>query len=170
MDYKDFITSLEHSAEIIKMQLKGVVEVQTQWKPKPEKWSILEVVNHLYDEEKDDFRKRLDLTLHSPDKEWPGIDPEGWVIEHKYSEKDFQQSVNSFFTEREKSIYWLKNLSAPNWDQIYQHPIIGPLSAGDLLAAWATHDFLHLRQISELQAGYLNVLAAPYSSRYASPG
>ena len=129
----------------------------------------MEVVNHLYDEEKDDFRKRLDLTLHKPEEEWPGIDPQGWVIAHEYSTKDFHQSVKNFFDERAKSIQWLNNLSVPEWDTLHQHQILGPLSAADLLAAWAAHDYLHLKQISELQAGYLNILARPYSTKYASP-
>ena len=169
MDYKYFISSLENSAEKIRILLEGISKEQSKWKPNPEKWSILEVVNHLYDEEKDDFRKRLDLTLHKPEEEWPRIDPQGWVIAHEYSTKDFHQSVKNFFDERAKSIQWLINLSVPEWDTIHQHQIIGPLSAADLLAAWAAHDYLHLKQISELQAGYLNILARPYSTKYASP-
>jgi hypothetical protein len=170
MDYTYFISSLKKSAEKIKLLLEDVSEEQSKWKPKPKKWSILEVINHLYDEEKDDFRKRLDLTLHAPDEEWPGIDPEGWVSSHEYRKKEFRPSVINFFDERAKSIKWFNTLSDPNWEQIYQHPIIGPLSAADLLAAWAAHDYLHLRQLSDLQAGYLNVLAKPHSTKYASPG
>ncbi len=78
MDPNHFISSLENSAKKIKSLLEGVSEEQVKWKPQPEKWSILEVINHLYDEERDDFRKRLNLTLHTPDEDWPGIDPEGW--------------------------------------------------------------------------------------------
>jgi len=170
MDYNYFISSLEDSAKKIEILLEGVLEEQSKWKPTPEKWSILEVINHLYDEEKDDFRKRLDLTLHTPYDNWPGIDPEAWVISHEYNKKDFQQSVKNFFDERKKSIEWLSTLSAPDWKQVHQHPSIGPLSAADLLAAWAAHDFLHLKQLSDLRARYLNVLARPHSTKYASPG
>ncbi|NUP91044.1 MAG: DinB family protein, partial [Candidatus Sumerlaeia bacterium] len=31
----------------------------------------------------------------------------------------------------------------------HRHPKAGPLRAGDLLAAWAAHDALHLRQIAK---------------------
>ena len=57
MDPNHFISSLENSAKKIKSLLEGVSEEQVKWKPQPEKWSILEVINHLYDEERDDFRK-----------------------------------------------------------------------------------------------------------------
>jgi len=80
MNSNYFISSLENSAKKIEHLLDGVSEKQAKWKPQPEKWSILEIVNHLYDEEKEDFRKRIDLTRHYQDREWPGIDPEGWVF------------------------------------------------------------------------------------------
>ena len=169
MDINYFISSLENSAKKIESLLMGVSDEQAKWKPNPDKWSILEVINHLYDEEKDDFRKRIDLTLHSQDKEWPGIDPEGWVQSHDYYNKDYKQSVDNFLDERNKSLEWLKTLQNPGWERVYQHPILGTLAAGDLLAAWTAHDYLHLRQLSNLQAGYLNILASPFSTKYASP-
>jgi len=58
MDPNHFISSLENSAKKIKSLLEGVSEEQVKWKPQPEKWSILEVVNHLYDEERDDLQAR----------------------------------------------------------------------------------------------------------------
>jgi hypothetical protein len=169
MDPNHFISSLENSAKKIKSLLEGVSEEQVKWKPQPEKWSILEVVNHLYDEERDDFRKRLDLTLHTPDEDWPGIDPEGWAQAHEYYKKDYHQSVRNFLSERKQSLEWLKTLPDPGWERTHHHPIIGPLAAADLLAAWATHDYLHLRQLADLQAGYLNIIADPFSTKYASP-
>ena len=169
MESKYFIDSLEKSGDKIRIMLENVSDEQARWKPAPEKWSILEVVNHLYDEERDDFRKRIDLTLYSPDEDWPGIDPEKWAMEREYNKRDFTDSLNKFFAERYKSIEWLRALNDPDWDQIYQHPVIGPLSAADLLAAWAAHDYLHLRQLAGLWAGYLNVMAEPHSTKYASP-
>jgi hypothetical protein len=35
--------------------LRGVTEAQARWKPAPEEWSILEVINYLCDEEREDF-------------------------------------------------------------------------------------------------------------------
>jgi len=169
MDINYFISSLEDSAKKIENYLRGVSDEQAGWKPRPEKWSVLEVVNHLYDEEKYDFRKRIDITLHKPDEDWPPIDPVGWVQDHEYYKKDYQLSVNNFILERNRSLEWLRTLSKPDWNQIYKHPVIGPLKAGDLLASWATHDYLHLKQLSDLQAQYLSILANPYSTKYASP-
>jgi hypothetical protein len=169
MDFNHFVTSLKKSAEKIEAMSKGVSEDQARWKSEPEKWSILEVINHLYDEEREDFRKRLDLTLHHPKEQWPGIDPQSWVSLRNYNQKDYQDSLHNFLSERDKSLQWLKSLSSPNLNQNYTHPIIGTLTAGDLLAAWAAHDYLHIRQVANLQIKYLDTMARPFSIRYASP-
>jgi hypothetical protein len=169
MNAKYFISSLDISVMKIKTAVDGVTDEQARWKPQPEKWSILEVINHLYDEERYDFRMRLDLILNHPGKEWPGNDPEGWVKDRQYNKRDFSESWENFFKERTKSLRWLNALSQPVWDQTYEHPVFGALSAGDLLAAWAAHDYLHLKQLAGLQAQYLDKLAQPFSIRYASP-
>ncbi len=44
-----------------------------RWKPSPERWSLLEIVNHLADEEALDFRTRIERTLRDPSGAWPPI-------------------------------------------------------------------------------------------------
>ena len=54
-----------------------------------------------------------------------------------------------FEAERARSIEWLRGLAAPNWDSTHRHPKLGPMRAGDIMAAWAAHDALHLRQLAK---------------------
>lgn len=163
LDY--FTTRLSHNADTIRTLIEGVMEDQARWKPSPQEWSILEVINHLYDEEHEDFRRRLDLLLHHPDQPWPDIDPEGWVVERRYNQRDLEASFNDFLQERRYSLSWLKSLSSPAWETTYNHPEIAQLSAKDLLASWVAHDFLHIRQLTELHWQYLS--AKPYIVAYA---
>ncbi len=167
VDY--FISGLESGGKKLELFLTDISLEQAAWKPHPDKWSVIEVVNHLCDEEKDDFRKRLDLTLFHSGEEWPRIDPEGWARDREYYKRDFKQSVNNFLGERKISLQWLKKLTDVDFGQYYQHPIIGKLAAGDLLASWLCHDYLHLRQLATLQIQYLDIIAKPFSTRYASP-
>jgi hypothetical protein len=155
------------NAEIIRGLVSGIPGAEARWKPSPEKWSILEVVNHLDDEEREDFRQRLDLVLHRPGEPWPGIDPQGWVTSRRYADRDPVESLDRFLRERERSVAWLDGLGAPAWDNRREHPIAGTLRAGDLLHSWLAHDFLHIRQIARLRYEYVSHLAAPYSTKYA---
>lgn len=167
MDLEYLTARLSENAETIQSLARGVAEEQARWKPTPDEWSIVEVINHLYDEEREDFRLRLDLTLHQPGQPWPGIDPEGWAVERRYNERELKPSLKAFLEERERSVAWLAGLSSPDWKADYNHPQAGELSAGDLLASWLAHDFLHLRQLAQLHWQYISRLAEPYTTRYA---
>jgi hypothetical protein len=145
----------------------AVSQAHGRRKPDPGSWSILEVINHLYDEEREDFRQRLDLTLHRPETEWPSIDPEGWVTSRDYQQRDLQQSIANFAAERQRSIEWLQSLHQPDWSRARTHPSGFVLRAGDLLSAWVAHDILHLRQLVELHYHLATVEAAPYAVEYA---
>jgi hypothetical protein len=167
MNSQTMIDRLAADLEVFRSLLRGIPAEQASWKPAPEKWSVLEVVGHLYDEERDDFRMRVDLTLHHPDTPWPRIDPEGWARERKYNEREFAPTLDGFLAERETSVGWLRTLIDPDWTVSRHHPAAGTLSAGDFLTSWVAHDFLHLRQLSRLYWAYYAHLAEPFSVRYA---
>jgi hypothetical protein len=167
MEHEEIIKRLAHSEEGIRGLVSGLGVKQARWRPEAGKWSILEVINHLYDEERDDFRKRLDLTLHQPEVTWPPNDPEAWVTERKYNERDLKKSLENLLSERRISIAWLKDLRFPQWESAYEHPIFGKISAGDILCAWLAHDYFHARQISNLLLEYTRLLSEPFSIGYA---
>jgi hypothetical protein len=146
--------------------VEAVSEEDARWKPDTESWSILEVINHLYDEERLDFRVRLDIILHHPDQPWPPIDPQGWVLERRYNERALSESLERFLAEREKSLIWLCALDSPDWDQNYKSPF-GNISAGDMFAAWVTHDHIHMRQLVELHRAKTEIEASSYKLAYA---
>jgi hypothetical protein len=138
-----------------------------RWTPAPGKWSLLQLVNHLADEEREDFKVRLDHVLHKPGVEWPSIDPEGWVESRDYAAQDYGPSLERFLAERQRSLEWLGTLSDPDWSASYNHPAFGTLRAGDLMASWVAHDHLHMRQALGLMQGSLCAAVEPYSTDYA---
>jgi len=89
MEYQTLFHELTYSIEIIRSLLMGISQEDAKIKPTPEAWSILEVTCHLRDEERQDFRARLDSILHHPNDPFDAIDPQGWVTERKYNEQDF---------------------------------------------------------------------------------
>ena len=169
MDQPKVIQQLETNLETIEHFYAGVSTKQARWKPEPAKWSMLEILNHLYDEERDDFRKRLTLILENPETEWPPVDPDGWASQKEYNSRDLSDSLEKFRREREGSIEWLRGLQNPNWNIEKTHPLASSLKAGDLLAAWVVHDFLHMRQLANIMVAYTSATAKPYSTKYAAP-
>lgn len=169
MNVEYFIERLSTNRQVIGGLATTVSLEQARWKPSPEKWSILEVLNHLYDEEREDFRHRLELVLTNPEETWPRIDPQDWVTSRRYQERDLDASLKAFLTERDYSLSWLGQLKKPNWQNQYEHPDGRVITAGDLLASWLAHDYLHVRQLARLHWQYVGAIAQPYQTTYGGP-
>jgi hypothetical protein len=166
MDHIAIANQLARNAETIRAILTSIADEQGRWKPTPKDWSILEVINHLYDEEREDFRTRVDYTLHRPGADPPSIDPEGWVTARGYNQRDLGESIENFLHERQQSVAWLQSLTNPDWERSYKRPQF-EIRAGDLLASWLAHDFLHLRQLVELHYAWIKRMSEPYDVVYA---
>jgi len=155
MNHNFIISKLEFDSETFRNLFAGLSKEEYTWKPLPEKWCLLEIICHLYDEEREDFRARLKHTLETPNEPLPSIDPVGWVVSRKYMEQDFDNTVKKFLEERKQSITWLKSLQNPDWKYAYHHPKFGAMSAGMFLHNWLAHDYLHIRQVVGLKYQYL---------------
>ncbi len=167
MDPVYFRDRLAAGGAAIGALVSGIPDGLAGRRPAPDRWSILEIVCHLRDEEREDFRLRIGFTLDRPGEPWPGIDPVGWVSARRYAETDFATALADFQAERRASLDWLANLGTRDWSRAYEHPKLGRMTAGDLLASWACHDLLHLRQLSGVMFALTGTEAEPHRTFYA---
>lgn len=166
MNYQKAMQHLRNNSEVIRLLVQDLDDETARRRPDADSWSILEVVNHLFDEEREDFRAHLNQILYKPEEEWLRIDPQGWVTERQYNGRSLADSLANFLQERQRSLDWLAGLAEPDWETFRAAPW-GNFSAGDLLAAWVAHDILHLRQLVELK--WVSTLPdlRPYDVQYA---
>ena len=167
MTVEEVIFQLTHIADAIHTLLHTISEEQAQWKPVPDTWSIKEVIEHLYNEERLDFRKHLGEMLQVPPQPWGQFRGEEYILA-----ETCRQALKGFVDERAASILWLKGLAAPDWEIKTSTPFSPDgekisLRAGDVLVSWVAHDFLHLRQLNELLYAWNEKQASPYSVDYA---
>jgi uncharacterized damage-inducible protein DinB len=166
MKFTELYQELVNSTEIIRALIANISQEEARIKPSAEDWSILEVICHLYDEEREDFREHLDFILHRQNEEWRQIDPQGWVISRKYNEQDFLEMQTKFFEERKKSLDWLIDQSDADWDVTYTSKF-GSVPAGEMFASWIAHDNLHIRQLVELKRFQIEKITQSYGIGYA---
>ena len=166
MEFEKLYRELQNSTEMIRALLLDITQEEAKVRPDPGSWSILEVVCHLYDEERDDFREHVDFILHRQDEDWHVIDPQRWVRQRRYNEQDFAAMQEKFFAERAKSLDWLKQLHPVDWDTTYISQF-GSTTAGEMLACWVAHDNLHVRQLVELRRIRIQNFTRPYNLEYA---
>ncbi len=167
MNIQPIIERMDRFSSVLPALVSGVGREESLWRPDEKSWSILEIVCHLADEDARDFRPRLERTLAEPQGVWDPIDPEGWAVSRGYREADMEEATARFVGERHRSVVWLMGLGKVDWDRVYVHPKIGPIRAGDLLASWAAHDALHLRQIAKRMYELASRDAAGFETGYA---
>ena len=166
MNVNKSASQLEHQGSAILSLTEDISDRDVRWKPDTESWSILEVLNHLVDEEILDFRRHLAHILYTPQQPWPEIDPQGWVTQHAYNQRSLSQSRKNFQTEREASIAWLLERPSADLDASIDLDW-GSLTAGDMLASWLAHDLLHIRQLVELRYQLTAINVQTYEILYA---
>ena len=156
MDNRQIIDNLARNRSVFDALLSKTNSESACWKASPDQWSLLEVVCHLYDEEREDFRARVKHCLENPELPFLSIDPVGWVTTRKYLAQDFNEKLLSFLKERNDSIEWLRSLENPNWENIHENPKLGVMSANKFLSNWLAHDHIHIRQINRIKYEFLD--------------
>ena len=147
---------LQKNKLVFQSLLENVPRELILWRPRPDKWCLLEIICHLYDEEQLDFRFRAKWVLKKPNTLPPPFNPLDWVKENKYMEQNYNDMLERFIKERDASINWLKSLQNPKWDSFYTHSKLSKVTAKHYLDNWLAHDYLHIRQIIKQKFDFLN--------------
>ena len=143
--------------------------IECRWKPAPDRWSLVEIVNHLAAVEEIDFRQRLGLIAEDPSQDFPPIDVATPAEDGTWAAMDYAESVARWESERAKSLGWLDGVGDIDPDLLYagRGSERVPLHSGDLMSSWIAHDFFHIRQIVRLRWDYLASDETPHSPGYA---
>jgi hypothetical protein len=150
-DSNSIIRELDANASVFSAMFSSVPPEHRKWKSAPGKWCALEILCHLYDEEREDFRARLKHVLQTPTEPLPKAEPLKWHADRNYMEQNYDNMLEKFLDERKQTIAWLSGLENPRWENAYQHPKVGPLPASMFLVNWLAHDYHHIRQLLNLK-------------------
>ncbi len=167
MNFDLFLTRFGATPDTLSTLLQDVPLELARWKPDANPWSMLEIVCHMADEERRDFRPRLQSLLFDEPagSSITPIDPPAWVIEGNYQARDLTSSLSDFQLERQQSLAWLRSLPADF--KLERTAPDREISAGQVLYSWLAHDYLHIRQITRLHYDFLAFKAQAYDIGYA---
>ncbi len=137
-------------------------------RPAPDEWAPVEIVCHWRDEEAEDFGARVRVVL-SGGTSFAPIDPERWAVERRYREADPGDALAAFRRLRGESLALLEAAPAETLTRAVTSPSGLSLSGLDIVAAWVTHDRLHLAQLAGTLARLWADRWQPLRSDYAGP-
>jgi hypothetical protein len=144
-------------------------EATWRGRPAPERWSPVEIICHLRDEETEDFGARIRVALAGGGPFAP-IRPAEWVVERHYQDEDPVKALAAFRSRRGESLALLDSLVSSPGDLQGSGEAGGGalrLSGLDVLAAWVAHDQLHLRQLAGTLACLWAAAHEPLKVEYA---
>jgi len=161
-------TELARLPAVLDALLAGLDGTAWRQRPAATEWSPVEIVCHLRDEETEDFGARLHVIADGGGRFVP-IDPGRWPDERAYRDADPTTALAAFRARRAATLAFLETLAPGRLHHAVSHRGFGALSGLDLLAAWVTHDRLHLAQLAATLARLGARRWAPLHAEYAGP-
>ena len=161
-------TDLARLPLVLDALLSGLDAATWRERPAATEWSPLEIVCHLRDEETEDFGARIRVIAEGGHA-FVTIDPARWVEERRYRDADPIAALAALHERRAASLVFLAGLAPERLRHAVSHARLGALSGLDLLAAWVTHDRLHLAQLAATLARLGARRWAPLRAEYAGP-
>jgi uncharacterized damage-inducible protein DinB len=166
------MTDLERSALLnivgetparLKAALKGVPKKLLLWTPGPGKWSILEIVAHMRDMERDAYLARYRRILAEENPSLPDIDGDICAIRDDYRSLKLPDLLRDWLRLRKECLKLLKSVKGLRWERVGTHETAGPLTMDAFLRRQAIgNDEAHLAQIEGIKkrAAALDALEA----------
>lgn len=147
---------LERFPKVLAAHLEGLPETLLERNEGPNTWTIRDVVAHLADLEAYAWLPRVQFILrHGATEPLPAIEREA------FRQSPEADPLNAFTRQRARNLATLA-LTPADLERQGRHPALGPVTVGQLIAAWATHDLSHLNQITRILAHQNRDAAGPW--------
>jgi hypothetical protein len=162
----EIVQNLERSREEFLASVAGLTEAQAAIRPDPERWSVLDCVEHVafveerflgwllkaekLDAPRIDKAKEAGLMARVPDRSTRVKAPEAVVPGGRFA--TLEQALEQFNVGRSRSIQFAED----HGDNLYclacEHPRFGPVNGVEMLIITAGHSRRHAAQIRETRA------------------
>ena len=144
---------LERTPSVLRILLSGLDDDWTMNNEGPDTFSPYDVIGHLIQGEKTDWKERAIMILeHGTKKSFVPFDRFAQFEESKG--KSLQQLLDEFEKLRKESLDWLRSLNLTEADLAKKgnHPDLGEVSLQQLLSTWVAHDLTHIAQVTRVMA------------------
>ena len=116
MDLDEARSRLAVGVDAIECIVAGIRDEEAGYRPTPDAWCVLDVLDHLRHEEGADFRPRLRAILQDAAAPWPPPVAAGAA---RHAANSARTLVDGFREERAVSLAWLATLDDPDLDRAH---------------------------------------------------
>ena len=145
---RDPLQVLRRTPTDLEQVVAGLPETAAARRPKPQKWSVLEIVAHMFDAELA-FGWRIRSVVTDPGAPLPWFDQDKWAESLQYNSRHLSAELHQFRALREANLVVIESVPRSAWPDHYGiHKLRGRQTLADFVEMEAAHDLNHLRQIS----------------------
>ena len=121
------------------------------WKkrPRPDEWSLLEIICHLRDVDREVNKPRLQKVLNENDPFILGEDTDPWAQERGYINQNGLEALQQLIMTRLEILDMLDAMKTEEWQRPARHAFFGRTALAELVNIIAQHDRLHIRQVHQ---------------------
>jgi uncharacterized damage-inducible protein DinB len=136
----------------LKTALAGLPKKLLAWSPAPGKWSILEIVCHMRDMEREAYLTRYRRIFAEDTPSLPDIDGDALSLERDYRSQKLAEVVRDWKALRKETLKTLKAARGAALERAGIHEGVGRLTIADYLRRHAFgNDEAHLSQIDAIK-------------------
>lgn len=169
-----YFETLAATPQSLKAALKGLSKKVLLWTPAPGKWSILEILCHMRDMEREAYIERYTRILSENEPALPDLDGEALAILRAYRSQKAPEVVREWVALRRQTLQLLRKAGKAQWARAGIHATAGRLTMEDLIRRHAVgNDEAHLRQIEAIKRRFVvleRLAAAPAALAAALKG
>ncbi|MEO8368214.1 MAG: DinB family protein [Candidatus Solibacter sp.] len=147
------ILELQREAPVkLALLIAGKSEAALRHAPAPGKWSVVEVVAHLAEDELSSSWRYRQM-LENPGSALAGFDQDEWARRGQYAQWDLRDALEMFRLLRAANVRLLAGLKEDEWSLWGTHSERGRMTVAELAAHMNKHDARHMAQIERILAG-----------------
>jgi len=157
------IAVLERTPHTLRAMLAGLPPAWTDADEGPGTWSPWAIVGHLLHGERTDWIVRAELILaQGAERRFTPFDREAQFRESRG--RSLGELLDEFAAVRAENLKTVSTwrLTGAQLALMGEHPDLGPVTLGQLLATWVAHDLGHVAQISRVMARQYRDAVGPW--------
>lgn len=163
LNIENAVEVLTATPTALKVLLGGLSDVWTASAGTENDWQAFDVIGHLIHAEETDWIPRAKIILeHGVDGTFEPFDR--FAQFERSKGKTFGELLEEFVEARQASLATLRswNLADEQLELRGNHPELGDVTLGQLLATWVVHDLTHIRQIATSMAKHYEESVGPW--------
>lgn len=129
--------------------IDGCTAEQIEHRPAPDKWSTVEILAHMAEDELVSSWRYRQMVEHDG-VTLQGFDQDLWARLGRYASWKASEALELFRLLREGNLRMLGGLTPEQWERCGNHAERGRLTVRELVRHMAAHDINHMKQMSDL--------------------